>query len=74
MKYFFTTFLFLFLIGALKAQTPPSFVLRGYSSDMVQFTEDNIYFNGYSGLVKTDYSGNVVWLKQYCGKQIYSTR
>lgn len=69
MKYFFTTFLFLFLIGALKAQTPPSFVLRGYSSDMVQFTEDNIYFNGYSGLVKTDYSGNVVWLKQYCGSR-----
>ncbi|MBK9523863.1 MAG: hypothetical protein IPO39_03730 [Bacteroidetes bacterium] len=61
MKYFFAALLSLFLNDTLKAQTPPSFVLSGFSSNLVQFTENNIYFNGLSGLVKTDYSGNVIW-------------
>ena len=67
MKYFFAALLSLFLNDTLKAQTPPSFVLSGFSSNLVQFTENNIYFNGLSGLVKTDYSGNVIWAKPYVG-------
>lgn len=68
MKYFTTAiFFFIFSINYLIAQTPPSFVLSGFSSNLVQFTENNIYFNGLSGLVKTDYSGNVIWAKPYVG-------